>query len=832
MQFSNTNHTRQGAASILHAPLLLLIVLALWPLHSAHAQTGYSLPSKAMIDLVDGAVSPSVSISPDREWMLILERPGLPDIAEVASEELRLAGFRLNPATNGPSRSSHLTGVTIQEISSGKTTPLRGLPAQPRLSSFSWSPDGTSFAFLHTTSDDVELWIADLRKAEARKLSDGVNATYGGVFEWEPDSRSLLVKRVPLKRGTPPVAPSVPPGPVIEESSGRVSPARTYQDLLQNPHDEALFEYYVRSELVRIPLSGKVDVVLSSALHTSMEISPDGAYLLVETLERPYSYQLPASRFPSVIRVYDRKGRPVHDVAQLPLADQVPTGFSSVRTGPRSVEWRADQPATLLWVEAQDGGDGNATAEVRDRIFTLKAPFQDEPEVLIDLGYRFSGAQWSEEGFALVSEYWWSSRHRRTWMVGGGDPEPRLVFDLSTEDRYSDPGQPVLKQGSRGRWVLHTTRDGKGIYLRGDGASPQGNRPFLAEFDLQGRTSDVVWRSSEPFYESISAVHPSRAGVVILQREGPTTPPNYYLLTLGSGEEKPLTSFAHPTPELKEITKELITYPRTDGVQLSATLYLPAGYDPKRDGPLPTLVWAYPREFKSATAASQVTDSPYRFTRISYWGPQFMLLEGFAVVEGAAMPIVGEENEQPNDTFVDQLVSSAQAVIDELVRRGVTDPSRVAIGGHSYGAFMTANLLAHSDLFRAGIARSGAYNRTLTPFGFQAEPRTFWEAPDVYFAMSPFMNAEKIDEPMLMIHGAADNNSGTFPIQSERMYAALSGLGGTARLVMLPHESHGYQARQSILHMLHEQTQWLNRYVRNAMPRDLEKQEPQEGPQR
>lgn len=760
----NSESTTMSTEFTLQKRAIITLLILFAPFAKAYSQTGYSIPSQSMIDLVDGAVSPSVSISPDREWMLVLDRPGLPDIAEVAGQELRLAGFRLNPVTNGPSRASYLTGVTVKEISTGKTTSLKGLPSSPKLSSFSWSPDGASFAFLHTTSEDVELWVANLRAAEAKKLSDGVNATYGGAFEWESDGRSLLLKRVPSRRGAAPVAPPVPPGPVIEESSGRASPARTYQDLLQNAHDEALFDYYVQSEIVRVFLSGKTESVLGTALYTSMDISPSGEYVLVQSLERPYSYQLPASRFPTVIRVHDRKGKVVHEVARLPLADQVPTGFSSVRTGPRSVDWRADDSATLVWVEAQDGGDENRQADVRDRVFTLKAPFNGRPSPLIDLAYRYSGAVWSEEGFSWVSEYWWSSRHRRTWMVttddaqssadskrgsnagrsSSKDPSPRLIFDLTTEDRYADPGQPLLRIGDQGRWVLHTTNEGGAVYLRGDGASPEGNRPFLAEYDLDKGTSEVVWRSSEPFYETLSAVHPTKDGEVIIQREGPSDPPNYFLKNVRTGEEKSLTDFAHPTPQLKDIAKELITYPRADGVQLSATLYLPADYDPKKDGPLPTLIWAYPREFKSAAAASQVTDSPYRFTRIGYWGPQFMLLEGFAVVEGAAMPIIGEENEQPNDTFVEQLVTSAQAVIDELVRRGVTDPSRVAVGGHSYGAFMTANLLAHSDLFRAGIARSGAYNRTLTPFGFQAEPRTFWEAPDVYFEMSPFMNAEML----------------------------------------------------------------------------------------
>ncbi|MEX0720310.1 MAG: prolyl oligopeptidase family serine peptidase [Balneolaceae bacterium] len=805
--------------------LSLTLLLTVFTAPFLAAQTEYKEPSQAITNLVDGARTPSVSISPDKDFMLLLNRPALPSIEEVSQPELRLAGVRINPRTNGPSRSRSLSGITIRDLATGDDRELSGLPQNPRISDINWSPDGTHISFLITTETSIELWITDVSDAKARKLTNvPVNDTFGSPYEWARGSQTLLVQTVPANRKEIPKENIVPSGPVIEQSIGTARPARTYQDLLQNEYDEQLFDYYFTSQLVEVDLKGKLNKIGDPAIYRSVDFSPDGNYILTQKLHRPYSYRVPVYRFPNKISVTDRAGKEVFEVADLPLADEIPIGFSSTFEGPRSVNWRADKAATLVWVEALDGGDDKIEKEFRDRLFMHKAPFEDEPESLIDLGYRYAGVAWSEDGFALVNEYWRSTRNYRTWKITPDTPgnEPELIIDRSTEDRYNDPGSPEYKRTSYGTRVLHTIENGSKILMTGQGASEEGNRPFLSAFDLNTKENEIRWRSEAPYYERVVSI--LEDDELITRRESVTEQPNYYLRNLQDGDLNQLTTFEHPTPELKDVTKELITYKRSDGVQLSATLYLPAGYDKDRDGNLPTLVWAYPREFKSAEAASQVTDSPYRFANISYWGPHFMLTEGYAVVEGAAMPIVGEGDAQPNNTFVEQLVSSGQAIVDELNKRGVSDPNRMSIGGHSYGAFMTANLLAHSNIFRAGIARSGAYNRTLTPFGFQAEPRTFWEAPEIYFSMSPFMHAEKVDEPILFVHGEADNNSGTFPMQSERMYQAVSGLGGTARLVMLPNESHGYAARESVLHMLWEQSEWLNTYVKNAPARQIEQE--------
>lgn len=787
---------------------------------SVMSQDTYQEPSQDLIDLVDGAQTPSVSFSPDEKTLLIQDIPALSSIEEMAQPELRLAGIRINPNTNGPSRSGYINGFTLRDMSSGEDREVSGLPENPVITNVSWSPDGSHFAFLLNTRNSLELWAVDVKSAVAKRItSGGVNDTYyGSPFSWTRDSNDLLVKMVPENRGEAPQKNMAPTGPVIQESLGEARPARTYQDLLQDDHDEDLFDYYFTSQIMEVSLDGSKKKIAEPAIYRSVSLSPDSKYLLVNITERPYSYRVPASRFPQNIRVLNRDGELVHQFAELPLADSVPIAFSSTTEGPRAVSWRNDAPSILSWVEALDGGDPSVDVPYRDRVFTLDAPFDSDPVTHIDLEYRYSGLQWSDEGFALVTEYWRKDRHQRKWKINTNNPseDAELIIDRSTEDRYTDPGSPEMKRSKYGTWVLNSVDNGRSLLMTGIGSTPQGNRPFLSKFDLESQEMTELWRSESPYYERVISLLEEDGSKVITRRESVNEQPNYFVRDTRSGNLDQITFFEHPTPQLKDVHKEFIQYEREDGVQLSATMYLPPNYDKEVDGELPVLVWAYPREFRSADAAGQVADSPYRFANMSYWGPHFALTQGFVVVENATMPIVGEGDANPNDTFVEQLIMSADAVLEELQQRGVGDPDRAAVGGHSYGAFMTANLLAHSRIFKAGIARSGAYNRTLTPFGFQAEPRNFWDASDIYLSMSPFMQAKGIKDPILFIHGANDNNSGTFPMQSERMYAAVSGLGGTARLVMLPEESHGYRSRESVLHMLYEQSEWINRYVKNS----------------
>ncbi len=779
----------------------------------------YRMPAPELVALVDQPITPAVSISPDQEQMLFMHIPGLMTIEDLAQPELRIAGMRINPRTNGPSRARYYVRLVLRPVAGGSQVPITGLPDKPKLGGVRWSPDASHFAFTNTVDDGIELWVAETASGAARRLTGPrLNAARGTPYYWLPDGKSLAVRLVPAGRGAFPGRSEVPAGPVIQENLGRVAPARTYQDLLKNPDDEALFEHHLLAQVALVDVeSGSVREIGPAGLINRAQPSPDGQFLLVQAVHRPFSYLVPASRFPSRTDVWDLDGSTVATIAEQPLADNVPTGFGAVPTGKRSISWRADADATLYWVEAQDGGDPRADAEERDRVYTLAAPFDAEPEPLASLGLRYAGVMWGDDGLALVTEIWFSSREMRTWIVRPGVPEaePRLLFERSMEDSYNNPGSPVMMDTPAGTSVLLTADGGNTLYLVGEGASPEGNRPFLDRLNVTTGQTERLWRSEAPYYERPVDLLGGGVDRMFTRRESVTEPPDYFIRDLTNGQLTQLTEFEHPTPQLADVKKELIRYKRSDGVDLTATLYLPADHK-ESDGPLPVLMWAYPTEYKSADLAGQLTDSPYRFVRVSYWGALPMLTQGWAVLDDPSLPIIGEGDEEPNDTFVDQLVAGAQAAVDEMVRRGVGDPDRMAIGGHSYGAFMTGNLLAHSDLFRTGIARSGAYNRSLTPFGFQREERTFWEAPEIYFAMSPFMHADDVDEPILMIHGEADNNSGTFPLQSRRFYNALKGHGATARLVMLPLESHGYSARESILHMLWEEQQWLKRWVEDA----------------
>lgn len=810
-------HVTPGRKAIPLATAVVLALSAAIPVWAQEAAPEYRMPPPELAALVDAPRTPGVSLSPDRTMMLLIQPPSLPSIAEVSAPEARLAGLRINPRNNGPSRGSASIGLRFRDLD-GNETEVRGLPADPRIRNTRWAPDGKHVAFTHETVDRIELWVVEVETGQARRLiAQAVNAAYGSPYTWVSDSRTLIVRTVPEGRGAAPEAPAVPTGPVIEETEGEAAPARTYQDLLESAHDEALFEYFATSQLMRVDVSGGGTPIGEPALYSSISPSPDGSFLLVQTTHRPFSYLVPAYSFPNRIEVWDTDGAVEKEIADLPLQDKVPPGFGSAPTGVRSISWRSDAPATLAWVEALDGGDGRAEAEERDRVFTLAAPFTGNPQPIATLPLRYAGMIWSEDGFALAIEMWFATRQLRIYSVDPDDPgEMETVFEFSMEDVYSDPGQPMMRQSEWGTPVVMTADNGRTLYLSGQGASPEGNRPFIRKMNLDSGDTEEIFRSEAPYYEIPIDFLDVDRGLLLTRRETNDDPPNYFLRDLQEGTIEALTDFPHPYPQFADIQKEAIQYERDDGVTLTATLYLPAGYDAERDGPLPTFLWAYPTEFKSADAAGQRTDSPYQFKRVSYQGAVPWVARGYAILDDASMPIVGEGEEEPNDTFRKQLVANAQAAIDEGARRGVVDPDRVAVGGHSYGAFMTANLLAHSDLFRAGIARSGAYNRSLTPFGFQREERLFWEAPEIYFAMSPFMHADKVNEPILLIHGQADNNSGTFPIQSQRFYNAIKGLGGTARLVMLPAESHGYASRESLMHMLYEMDAWLETHVKNA----------------
>lgn len=799
-------------------PLALAFVWAVLSSGYSTADLGYQMPPKIMADLVDAPRRPGVTLSDNKQWLAILHRPGAPSISDLAQPEEKLAGLRINANVFGPSRSSGYTKIEIRSISGDRVIPVDDLP-EGKVMSTSFSPDSKHLAYVVEDSAGLTLWSFNLEQEQSKRVADVyLNASLGGSrYLWKRDSSGFYTRITvanPMDRPSRSIATAEP---IIQVTSGEKAAVRTYSNLLKTPYDAKLFEFLTTSQMVSISLNGKVQKLGRPAIYSRYSQSPDGNYLLVSQYQKPFSYLVPASRFPMLTEIWTPSGDLITQVADLPSGENIPKGFDSVIEGRRNIAWRGDLAATLFWAEAQDGGDMAADVDFHDAVYIWSAPFKSTPKLLQKVERRFAGIEWGNSNFAVIGDWRFSDRQYRAWKFSPDNPlaEKKLFQQRSYNDRYNDPGNFVTETNKYGVNVIKVSSDNTSVFLTGNGASPEGNIPFMDTFDFSNGEKQRLWQSEAPYYERIVATLDQSANKVLTLREAKTEQPNFFVRDLKNTTVNQFTQFPHPSPAFANVSKETIKYQRSDGVDLSGTLYLPPDYD-KSQGPLPVLMWAYPLEYKDKAVASQVTDSPYEFVRVSYWGPLPHLSQGFAVFDDPKMPIIGADDNLPNDSFRQQLIDSAQAAVDELVERGIADPDRIAIAGHSYGAFMVANLLAHSDLFAAGIARSGAYNRTLTPFGFQGEERSFWEGQSVYATMSPFFHAEKINEPMLMIHGKEDPNSGTFPMQSERMFAAMKGLGGNARLVMLPHEQHGYRARESLMHLLWEQQRWLDKFVAKA----------------
>jgi dipeptidyl aminopeptidase/acylaminoacyl peptidase len=795
----------------------------------------YQMPPKEIVAAFDAPPLPQAILSPSKQVIALNYRRNYPTIAELSQPILRLAGARVNPKTNGPQRTANGFGITLRKITDGSEIKIN-VPPQANLSNPRFSPDGSRLSFLNTKENGIELWIADVATGKAKMVNgtDRLNATTGDPCDWLRDNATLICELVPAGRGAAPAESSVPMGPNIIENYGKASPAATYEDMIKTAHDEDLFEYYFTSQLAAIDIAtGRKTLIGRPAIFSSVTPSPSGEYVLVSKIKRPYSHLIPMNGFPEDVEVWTRKGDVARKVADVPTREGV--SLTGVQAGPRGYRWRADQPATILWVEALDGGDMKNKVPFRDRVMSVSAPFTSEPIEIAKTEWRYSGISFTEKSIALLSESDRATRRTRTWILESG-AAPRKLWDRRQDAAYENPGNPVIRRdsgvagfgggggggfGGGGGVIMQTGDD---IFLTGAGASPDGDRPFLDRLNLKTLATERLFRSDAKSYETVVAPLSDDGKTILTRAESPTDPPNYYVRELPGGAKRAATAFTDPQPQLRGVTHQLVTYQRRDGVKLSATLYLPPNY--QKGDRLPVIMWAYPREFGDPDSASQITGSANRFTTVSGYSHLFLLLSGYAIFDNPTMPIIGP-GETANDHYVEQLVDDAQAAIDKVVEMGVGDRDRIGVGGHSYGAFMTANLLAHSRLFRAGFAESGAYNRSLTPFGFQSERRTFWDVPDLYAKMSPFWYANQIKDPILLMHGEADDNSGTFPIQSERFYMALKGFGATVRYETLPFEAHGYAGRETLLHILAERINWFDKYVKNAGPRRTDSAEQQ-----
>lgn len=797
--------------------LKILLLLASGTLSLAQENISFQKPPKEIMDLADYERAPNVIMDSDKKYMILTYRNTYKTLDDLNQEELRLGGLRINPDHHISSTVTYINNLKVRKISDKNDVHVNGLPQNPRIANLTWSPDESKIAFTNTGSNGLELWILDVKTASAKKIqTNKINANLGNPITWFKDNENLLVLCISNDFKLIDSKKELPEGPIVSVSDGSVSQNRTYQDLLKNKTDEFNFEQITNTEIYKVNLNGQVNLFKEKAMYRDISFSPDGNYILISTIQKPFSYLVPLNRFPSESNVYDKSGKLIQQVNQLELAEIMPKGFMAVRKGKRSMSWRDDKPASLVYVEALDNGDPSEKVEFRDAVYTWNAPFKSEPVLLAKTGQRYGGIEWGNDNVAILYDQWYDTRSLRTFLFNPSESnvELKLINDRNYQDIYSDPGNFETRKNEFGKNVLAI--DGNNAYLIGEGHTPQGQFPFIDKLDLNTLKTIRWYQSSyKDKKENIFTIIDYKKGTALVRVESATEYPNYFFRNLNKKESlTQITHFKNPFESIKNVHKEVIKYKRKDGVELSGTLYLPAGYDRTKKEKLPLLIWAYPAEYKDKNSAGQSDKNPNEFTFPYYGSFVYWVTRGYAVLDDAAFPIIGEGTTEPNDNFVEQLVWNAEAAIDAVDNLGYIDRKKVGIGGHSYGAFMTANLLTYSDLFACGIARSGAYNRTLTPFGFQSEQRNYWEAQDVYNTMSPFMNAEKMKTPMLLTHGEADNNPGTFTLQTERYFQALKGLGAPVRMVILPKESHGYVAKENIFHLLWEQDQFLEKYLK------------------
>jgi dipeptidyl aminopeptidase/acylaminoacyl peptidase len=755
--------------------------------------------------------TPGTSINDAGTTLLLSDRSSYPTVEDLAQPELKLAGLRLNPNNFGQSRINYITNYRLQNLQTQKITPVKGLPANLKAVATTWNNNQSKIAFAHYTKNSIDIYIIDVATATARKVNKRpANFVMGNMLGWE-NNQTLFYATTLQQASSAPRRPLAPAGPVVQENLGKTAASRTYQDLIKNSYDEKLFAFYATAQMVRNN-NGIETNIGAPGIFGEFSFSPDGNYIYTQQYLQPFSYLVPVNGFAAKHFIADRSGKQVKLLANNPSAETAPIGYDNVQDMPDNFQWHANLPATMMYSQPLDSGIYKKKSDYHDAVYSLAAPFSGQPKEIIKTSLRYGGITFGNENMSLVIEYTQAKQMMKTFTWNEKENSYTLLNERSMNDAYNNPGSPILAKNKFGNNVIRFVEDGQAMLLSGQGASAKGDLPFLNKYRFATKTTETIWRCEEPYYETVVKVLDADKGIFVTARQSQTETPNLFIRQ--NGELTKITDFKDPQPAMRKVKKEKIFYKRNDGVDLTATVYYPENFKPGEDKPLPIFMWAYPREFKNNADAAQVRGSKYNFTTVSWGSPVFFAANGYCVMDNTEFPIVGEGDKEPNDNFIEQLVANAQAALNKIHELKIGDTSRAAVGGHSYGAFMTANLLAHSRLFKAGIARSGAYNRTLTPFGFQAEQRTYWQAPDVYNKMSPFSHANKIKDALLLIHGEADNNPGTFPIQSERLFNAIKGHGGTVRYVQLPFESHSYAAKENLLHMLWEMDSWLKKYLK------------------
>ena len=775
--------------------VFLLLLAALAASTSTNAQQiAFQRPPKVFEELALATQTPRPVFNDDCSAIMLLYGNGTVPIADIPTNDLCLATVRIDPNRYCRMIEKGYYKASLKPIPNGEEIEICNLPEGSTIIHAAWYPTGDKVLIFNREKDGVYLYSASLENGSATRISNRrINTTARKFIEWTSDTEFITAcvveGRQAPERGTP-------IGPVVQESLGKKTRKRTVQGLLRDDFDMQALKFYFTSQLVHFTSSGEKEIG-KPALYRTINISPNREFLMIYRVVEPYSCEAKFMSLKSVVTIEDLEGNIVKTVKQR-----------------SKLSWRSDRPATLIWcVNAKkDNPDYKAT------IYEQDAPFTEDRRIVVRTTKPFEKIYWCNDNLALVVE-----KEKNKVVISSfkpGDSDLHTIVSYNSKNIYDHlPGEPIMVRNHYGRKVLWTNEEGNEVMFIGEGYTPDGQIPNLTLYKLDGGGSKVIWKSKAPYFEKIIAAKDPTARIFITSRESFEEPTNFYLSNLKKRSRVAITDLPEPYPALKGITRQLLTYKRADGLELKSFVWLPAGYNAKRDGKLPILIWAYPRGYKSAEEAARPKYSLYTHPKIPTTGSSalFWLTQGYCVMESMAMPLIPMEgHKKANDTFVEQLTMNAEAAIKALSEAGYGDPNRVAIGGHSYGAFMTANLLTHTKLFKAGIARSGAYNRSLTPYGFQDENRDYWSAMELYHEMSPFDHANKLSGALLLVHGNADQNSGTHTIQSERYFQALRGHKKYIRYVELPEDGHTYQIRENILHYLYEANLWLDKYVKNA----------------
>jgi dienelactone hydrolase len=790
------------------------------------------------------------NLSPDKDHVMIPVREDFSSLELMMQKTYRLGMLEICPNVNREWRLSTygIKGLKIFSIAQKKSWVVQ-LPKNILISDMVWSPDGKKIAFLSHLRQGSQVWITDVESGKVEAIHEAfVMATLTGrrryrrdvisspsqMLQWTPNG-SVITLVVPENRGAEPKRDPIPDSPIIRHTREKATPTPTYPFLLRTSYDRELFRYYTTAQLAELVPGKPLRAIGDPAMYMNVSLSPDGLYILAEKLTEPFSFIVSYSDFPRDLVVMDMDGEILSSIRRIPLQE---VAARRDRNGPlddlpRDVAWRPDgKGLSFLWrvpkteegksKDEEEKDKNNNGLERKDRLMLLSPPFDlDRAEVIVSSQKKFEEISYGVDGryaFAKISGRG-EDFEKGTDIVAydlGKTPPKRIVLlkDIEEENPLEMPGNILRTMSGNGVISALTSSDGGAIYLQGEGYRKDFiNRPFIDRIEIETGKKERIFESAADMYERPLVALDGDLKAIVVSRESRTVFPDSWLWKEG-GSVMRLTSNRNPFPEFADCKREDFVFERRDGLEIRGHISLPVGYQSGEK--VPAVFWTYPREygsFKEYERAALRRHNLNAFLQLSTRNASdIWLSQGYAVVV-PDIPIIGED-EDYNNNYITHLVDSMYAAIRKVDELGNVDVDHLGHGGHSYGAFATANILARTPFFKAGIAGDGAYNRTLTPMTFQSERRFIWEAQDVYLEMSPFFQADHIDTPLLMYHGAVDNNTGTFLIQSERLIQALTGLGKNAVLYIYPFESHGPRCKETYMDMWARWLSFFDIYVK------------------